>query len=113
MAWMKVRPDGGLMQVGENGGIGFGKSRPRLRFRCAARRGTSVPEFALPSLTPRMESACARCGAPFHCGRDDAAGCWCARLPALPPDRYDASAGCLCEACLNRMLDAAAPAPRP
>ena len=47
-----------------------------------------------------------------QCGRDDPAGCWCARLPTLPPDRYDAAAGCLCEACLRRMLDAAAAKPR-
>jgi hypothetical protein len=50
-------------------------------------------------------SHCASCGAAFHCGRDDASGCWCTGLPALEPGRYDASAGCLCEACLRRMLD--------
>lgn len=50
-------------------------------------------------------STCSRCGAPFHCGRDDPGVCWCARLPALPSSRYDAAAGCLCEACLRRMLD--------
>jgi len=57
-------------------------------------------------------STCARCGALFHCGRDDPAGCWCARLPALPRDRYGAVAGCLCEDCLRRVLDAAAAPPR-
>ena len=53
-------------------------------------------------------SRCSACGASFHCGRDDPAGCWCARLPTLPPDRYATAADCLCEACLRRMLDAAA-----
>jgi len=62
--------------------------------------------------TIAAHSACARCGAPFRCGRDDPAGCWCARLPALPRDRYDAAAGCLCEACLRALLDAAATPPR-
>jgi hypothetical protein len=63
----------------------------------------------MPSSPPA--STCARCGAPFHCGRDDAAGCWCARLPALPRERYSEAAGCLCEACLRRMLDGPAQAP--
>ncbi|MGZ8274124.1 MAG: cysteine-rich CWC family protein [Burkholderiaceae bacterium] len=53
---------------------------------------------ALPSASP---STCARCGASFHCGRDDAAGCWCACLPALDRVRYDAAAGCLCKSCLR------------
>jgi ribosomal protein L34E len=52
-------------------------------------------------------SSCARCGAPFHCGIEDAGGCWCARLPPLPRDVYPAEAGCLCEACLNELLRAA------
>lgn len=56
-------------------------------------------------------STCARCGAPFRCGRDDPAGCWCARLPALPPERYEAAAGCLCERCLRQRLADAADAP--
>jgi hypothetical protein len=61
-------------------------------------------------LTP--STRCSGCGAEFSCGRDDPAGCWCARLPALPSNRYDAAAGCLCEGCLRRMLDAAATQPR-
>jgi hypothetical protein len=61
----------------------------------------------------RSMTSCSNCGTTFHCGRDDEAGCWCARLPTLPPDRYDTAAGCLCEACLNRMLAAAAAQPRP
>ncbi|HET9012615.1 MAG TPA: cysteine-rich CWC family protein [Gemmatimonadaceae bacterium] len=53
----------------------------------------------------RTVMSCSSCGTSFHCGRDDADGCWCARLPALPRERYAANAGCLCEACLRRMLD--------
>jgi len=52
----------------------------------------------------RGESRCARCGAPFRCGIDDAGGCWCARLPPLPREAYADAAGCLCEACLRRAL---------
>jgi hypothetical protein len=52
-----------------------------------------------PSATSR-ERACARCGAPFHCGIDDPGGCWCARLPPLPPTAY-VDGGCLCERCLR------------
>jgi hypothetical protein len=50
------------------------------------------------------ESRCARCGTPFHCGIDDAGGCWCARLPTLPREAYAAEVGCLCEACLKEAL---------
>jgi len=53
------------------------------------------------------ESRCARCGAPFRCGIDDAGGCWCAKLPALPREAYADAAGCLCEACLRRALQQA------
>jgi hypothetical protein len=53
---------------------------------------------------PAPESACARCGARFHCGRDDTTPCWCAALPPLDPTRYDAHSGCLCEACLQATL---------
>ena len=60
----------------------------------------------------KPSSRCAGCGAEFTCGRDDPAGCWCARLPGLSPDRYAAAAGCLCEACLGSLLDAAAAKPR-
>jgi hypothetical protein len=59
---------------------------------------------------PLPDSACARCGASFHCGRDDAGGCWCARLPPLDRGRYDAAAGCLCKACLRTLIDSP-PAP--
>jgi hypothetical protein len=45
-------------------------------------------------------SRCARCGAAFRCGIGDAGGCWCAQLPAVPRERLDAGAGCLCPACL-------------
>jgi hypothetical protein len=57
-------------------------------------------------------STCARCGAQFHCGRDDDAGCWCARLPPLDRVRYDAAAGCLCESCLREAIDASAASSR-
>lgn len=50
---------------------------------------------------------CSRCGAGFDCGRDDPGGCWCAALPALPSDRYDAGGDCLCPACLRAGLAAA------
>lgn len=53
------------------------------------------------------ESRCARCGGPFHCGIDDAGGCWCAKLPPLPREGYAEKGGCLCEACLNEALKAA------
>lgn len=53
------------------------------------------------------EAACARCGAPFHCGKKAPQGCWCAQLPALPREAYSADAGCLCENCLRRALAAA------
>jgi len=52
----------------------------------------------------RGEARCARCGAPFRCGIDDAGGCWCAKLPALPREAYAEAAGCLCEACLGEAL---------
>lgn len=47
---------------------------------------------------------CDRCGAPFHCGIDDAGGCWCAKLPPLPRRAYAAGSGCLCLSCLNESL---------
>lgn len=56
---------------------------------------------------PAGPTHCARCGAPFECGRDDPGGCWCARLPALPRERYADAAGCLCEPCLRSLLAAA------
>jgi hypothetical protein len=47
------------------------------------------------------ESRCVRCGAAFHCGIDDAGGCWCTRLPPLPASLLKADASCLCPACLE------------
>ncbi len=51
---------------------------------------------------------CTRCGAEFVCGVDEPGGCWCTRLPRLPAGSIEADDGCLCEACLQRMLSAAA-----
>ena len=51
-----------------------------------------------------MNSSCARCGGPFHCGVDDAAACACGTLKldahtlAALRAQY---AGCLCLACLQ------------
>jgi len=56
----------------------------------------------------RGKSRCARCGAPFHCGIDDADGCWCAKLPPLPREVYADAAGCLCERCLREAVIATA-----
>jgi hypothetical protein len=49
--------------------------------------------------------ACGRCGAEFGCGRDSAAGCWCASEPyRLPLPAQDGAAGdCLCPSCLRLM----------
>lgn len=47
---------------------------------------------------------CARCGTTFHCGIDDAGGCWCAKLPPLPRAAYAKESGCLCERCLREAL---------
>jgi hypothetical protein len=55
---------------------------------------------------PKAVTTCARCGAPFVCGRDGPEACWCAGLPPLDPARYDAGAGCLCEACLRMLVNA-------
>lgn len=87
-------------------------SAARLRFRRVPHWAALVSGAAVPSFLPAAVSTCSRCGASIHCGRDDPAGCWCARLPTLSPDRYDAAAGCLCEACLRHLLDAAAAPPR-
>ena len=58
-----------------------------------------------PSSAPASAAThCARCGAAFHCGIDDAGGCWCSRLPPLPGEAYAAGTGCLCEACLSKAL---------
>jgi len=53
---------------------------------------------------PAAGSRCGRCGAPFHCGIDDAGGCWCAQLPSLPRGAYAPGAACVCEPCLRAML---------
>jgi nicotinate-nucleotide--dimethylbenzimidazole phosphoribosyltransferase len=47
---------------------------------------------------------CASCGAPFRCGIDDPAGCWCARLPALR-GAPAVGARCLCPGCLERAAE--------
>jgi hypothetical protein len=44
---------------------------------------------------------CARCGAEFHCGRNDEEECWCAGLPPLTPVPGRA---CLCRRCLEEEL---------
>src|SRR5512139_1380728 len=88
------------------------------RGRGHAPRSRAVDSRQLPAVAPtwsgpvsdvplKPSSRCSGCGAEFSCGRADHAGCWCDRLPTLPPDRYAAAAGCLCEGCLRRMLDAA------
>ncbi len=47
-----------------------------------------------------MALCCARCGAEFHCGMNDADGpCWCAVYPhVMQVPQKDA--GCYCPACL-------------
>ncbi|MDX1593128.1 MAG: cysteine-rich CWC family protein [Gammaproteobacteria bacterium] len=64
-----------------------------------------------PATPPAGASRCAACGAPFHCGRDDAEPCWCARdyPPLLPLPGSDTALGCLCPACLERALALRAP----
>jgi Cysteine-rich CWC len=51
--------------------------------------------------------ACERCGAEFTCGRDSAAGCWCAaepyRLPMPAPGKAGTSGDCLCPSCLRAL----------
>ncbi|HEY5789692.1 MAG TPA: cysteine-rich CWC family protein [Gammaproteobacteria bacterium] len=66
-----------------------------------------------PEANPQQANArCAECGAPFRCGSDDAAPCWCARdFPAVLP-LPATGAGCLCPACLRRRLDELAAAGR-
>jgi len=46
---------------------------------------------------------CARCGAEFHCGTNDAdSPCWCAAYPrVMPVPQQDA--GCYCPACLGEL----------
>jgi hypothetical protein len=69
-------------------------------------QGGPVTAPVPPAAAGTPTANCSACGAPFNCGRDDAAGCWCARLPPLDRGRYDAAAGCLCEPCLRAALDA-------
>ena len=62
---------------------------------------------------------CARCGASFGCGRNDA-DCWCTHLPPLPAGALAAGTDCYCPACLQAIVAAQAsdtparedPAPR-
>jgi ribosomal protein L34E len=62
-----------------------------------------------------MNSSCARCGGPFHCGVDDVRPCACSTLK-LETRTLDALraqyTGCLCLACLQT-LAASPPAPMP
>jgi hypothetical protein len=51
--------------------------------------------------TKCAELLCSRCGAPFHCGRNDPESCWCAQLPPLPVGALEAGRGCVCRACLE------------
>ncbi len=47
---------------------------------------------------------CERCRAPFHCGANDAAGCWCAkRFPAVVSGQ--AGSSCLCPRCLKELIE--------
>jgi hypothetical protein len=54
---------------------------------------------------------CSACGAEFACGIEDPSGCWCTRLPALPPDGVVSGAGCLCERCLLARIATASRSP--
>ncbi|MEK9768036.1 MAG: cysteine-rich CWC family protein [Betaproteobacteria bacterium] len=49
------------------------------------------------------ENSCAECGSPFHCGMEDANGCWCATELPLFASGTDGS-GCLCKVCLQKLL---------
>jgi len=49
---------------------------------------------------PKNPENCARCGAPFHCGKDEDR-CWCETLPPLTPVP---GRGCLCRKCLEEEL---------
>ncbi|MBS0449620.1 MAG: cysteine-rich CWC family protein [Proteobacteria bacterium] len=57
---------------------------------------------------PPANAACARCGAAFRCGMDDAAPCPCTRIAldartlAELRDRY---VGCLCGRCLAALAE--------
>ncbi|MDR5853322.1 cysteine-rich CWC family protein [Caballeronia sp. LZ062] len=54
-----------------------------------------------PPRTDGRSAVCTRCGATFRCGSVAGdAGCWCASLPALPPERLRDGDTCLCRACL-------------
>jgi len=63
-----------------------------------------VDDHATP---PPPNRRCVACDAPFRCGIDDAAPCWCAREePAVLPVP-GAAAGCFCPACLHARIAAA------
>ncbi|MEM7543337.1 MAG: cysteine-rich CWC family protein [Pseudomonadota bacterium] len=47
-----------------------------------------------------LSKACARCGAPFECGRDEPT-CWCVELPPLRPALLDPNQDCWCPRCLR------------
>ena len=53
--------------------------------------------------TTSVNSRCARCGAPFHCGAGGQEPCWCASLPQVLPVPYD-GAGCYCPQCLEQVI---------
>jgi hypothetical protein len=59
-----------------------------------------------PATPAEPNARCAACGAPFRCGRDDPAPCWCARdFPAvLPAPAPGSPVGCLCPACLREAV---------
>jgi hypothetical protein len=49
---------------------------------------------------------CARCGAAFHCGAQDARPCWFCTLrvePAVLAEMASRWRGCLCPACLGQL----------
>jgi len=59
-----------------------------------------MPEAPLP--ISAMNTACAACGTPFHCGfRAGENDCWCAQLPRLIPVPGETDTSCLCDTCLR------------
>ena len=53
---------------------------------------------------PAGPDRCEACGAPFACGIDSPAGCWCAALPTLARAPAPGSR-CLCPACVVRAIE--------
>lgn len=47
-----------------------------------------------------VSKQCAKCGASFGCGRDDAR-CWCSDMPALSVDKLLKGQDCVCLDCLK------------